>query len=196
MIRRALVVAALAGLAATAVPSYAGTSACTTFSDPKGDGSVEGVAAPDPALDITKVSFGSTTKALQLKVSLDKLAERPMYAPGNRVQVTFTVKGREVVVYYKYSATRTQEENAFYQQGIRVDGTFFSAVLEPSVVGNDVVMSVRYTELKSAVGADIKGLALTGLKAEALASYVATNETWDTATAPAAMGYTAGKVCT
>lgn len=201
---RRLTLAAVAGalVASAVIPAYAaGPAACATFKDPKGDGGISdsdvGVSypAPDPALDITGVKFASTAKALVATISLDKLAQRPAYAPGNRVQVTFNVKGKEVVVYYKYSATRVQEANVFYQQGIRVDGVFFSAVLVPEVKGNDVVLTVKLSELKSAVGGSIVGQKLTGLKAEAMASYVATNQVWDTATAPAKTAHTVGTAC-
>lgn len=201
--RRLILAAAFgAALVGLALPSSAaGAAACATFTDPKGDGGISAsgapvsVPAPDPALDITAVKFASTAKALVATISLDKLSQRPVFAPGNRVQVTFTVKGKVVVVYYKYSATRSQEANVFYQQGIRVDGVFFSAVLVPEVKGNDVVLTVKLSELKSAVGASIVGQKLTDLKAEAMASYVATNQVWDTATAPAKTTYAVGASC-
>jgi len=196
MIRRILLASTCALVAATAVPSFAATPKCVTFTDAKGDGMAAQTApAADPALDVVGVKFASTAKALVMTISLDKLAERPKYAPGNRVQATFTVLGKVVVVYYKFSPTRTQEAEVFYQQGIRVDGVFFSAAFEPSVKGNDVIMSVKFSELKAAVGGVVSGKKLTDLKGEALGSYVAQNLMWDTAAAPASASFTPGSAC-
>ena len=164
MLRRVLLAGMVAALAVGGVPAFAAAPACVVFSDPLGDGAISdsdvptSVPANDPALDVTKVRFASTAKALVATVRLDKLNEsRATYAPGSRVQAVFNVRGHEVVVYYKFSATRAQEANAYRQQGIRVDGVFASAVLVGEVKGNDVTMTVKYADLKPLVGGEGQG---------------------------------------
>ncbi len=203
MLRRVLLATVAAALAAGVAPALAApVSACTTFTDPKGDTAIRDSDLPsaipvsDSALDVTNVRFSSTAKALVMTVTLDKLNEsHPTFAPGSRVQTTFTVRGREVVVYYKFSTTRDQEANAYYQQGIRVDGTFMPAAMVGEVKGNDVTMTVRYADLKPLVGGEVKGQKLSGLKGQGMGSYVGASFEFDEALAAKAATFAAGGIC-
>ena len=192
---RRLVVAATGAalLAASAVPTYAAgkPAACAAFADAKGDSG----PVPDPALDITGVRFSTVGKTLVAAITLDKLAERPIVGAGNRVQVNFTLAGRAVTLYYKFGPAREQEANAFYQQGIRVDEVFYSDVLEGKVAGNTVTLTVSVGELSGAVEKKVNGQKISGISAEALASFVATNQGWDSAEAPASLTHTLGAAC-
>ena len=184
------VVGALA-VAVTAAPAVAKPAApCATFTDPKGD---SGPPA-DAALDITSVTYKTVGKELVGTITADQVSSHPTFAPGNRFQLDFQLAGHAVTLYYKFSPTRDQEANAFYQQGLRVDGTFVTDTVTGTVKGNTVAIAIPYAELKGALG-KVMGKPLTGLTAQALASYVATNQSWDTATAPSGMTYVAGSAC-
>ncbi len=190
---RRLVLAAVGAVlaASTAAPAFAAkTAPCATFADPKGDTS----PGPDPALDITSVTYKTVGKSLTGVITLDKASAHPAFAPGNRFELNFKVAGHDVTIYYKNSATRDAEANAFYQQGLRVDGTFVTDAVEGKIDGNTVTLSATYAELKGAVGAKVMGAAVTGLQAAARASYVATNQTFDTADG-GALTYVGGAAC-
>jgi hypothetical protein len=190
MNRRIVLAAVGAVLAAsTATPALAAkTPPCASFTDAKGDGA----PTNDPALDITSVTYKTVGKELVASMTLDKLADRPQYAVGNRFQFDFKLAGHDVTLYYKTSPTRSVEENAFYQQGYRVDGTFVSDAVTGTVNGNTVSIAIGYSTLKGDLGA-VLGKPLTALTATALASYVAQNESWDTAAG--SMSYVAGSAC-
>jgi hypothetical protein len=188
---RRLALAALGLVAVTATPALAAKpAACPTFTDAKGD------AAPtnDPALDITSVTYRTVGKELVASLTVDKLADRPQLAVGNRFQFDFKVNGHDVTLYYKTSPTRDVEANAFYQQGYRVDGTFVSDAVEGSIKDNTVSIGIAYGTLKGDVG-KVLGKPLTGLTATTLDSYVATNQFGDKADG-GALTYVAGSACT
>ena len=189
--RLALAAAGAVFLGLTAAPSLAAAkpAPCATFADPKGD------AGPpnDPALDITSVTYRTVGKELVASMNLDKVADRPQLAVGNRFQFDFALNGHDVTLYYKTSPTRDAEANAFYQQGFRVDGTFINDGVTGTVKDNTVTISIAYSVLKGELGA-VAGKPLTGLTATAMASYVAQNQTWDEADG-GALRYVAGSAC-
>lgn len=168
----------------------AGPAACPSFTDAKGDSG----PAPDAATDITAVTYKTVGKELVATLTVDKLADRPMLAVGNRYQFDFKLAGHDVTLYYKTSPTREEEANAFYQQGLRVDGVFVNDAVNPSIKGNDVSIGVTFGELKGAVGT-VLGKPITGMAASTLNSYVATNEPSDDAAAPGTMSLAAGAAC-
>jgi hypothetical protein len=185
----AVAAALVAGL--SAAPALAAkTPACPAFSDAKGDGG----PSSDPALDITAVTYKTVGKELVATLAVDKLADRPQLAVGNRFQFDFKLAGHDVTLYYKTSPTRDQEANAFYQQGLRVDGTFINDAVNPSIKGNNVSIGVTFSELKSAIG-KVLGQPITSMTASTLLSYVATNQSADTAAAPATLSLVAGAAC-
>lgn len=197
--KRIVLAAVAVGLVAIPVPAALAKAkplpACVQFADPSGDSGVRGVtAANDPALDITKVRFSTVDKALVADITLSKYALRPNAAVGGRYQVTFTVDGKVVDIYWKNGPFREQEANAFYQQGVRVNGTFAHDGVTGSVKENVVRLAVKLTMLKSAVGSTVEKAKATDARAIAYGSYVGTNESWDTAPAPAS-GFTIGQVC-
>jgi hypothetical protein len=190
---RRLILAVTAGLVvATGVaPALAAKPApCPTFTDAKGDSG----PAPDAATDITSVTYRTVGKELVATLTVDKLADRPMLAVGNRFQFDFKLAGHAVTLYYKTSPTRDQEANAFYQQGLRVDDAFVNDAVTPSIKGNEVSIGVTFSELKSAVG-PVLGKPITGLTATTMNSYVATNEPSDDAAAPDTLSLVAGAAC-
>lgn len=201
--KRIVLVALAAGLVAMPVPAAMAAKpkpkpkpipACVTYTDPAGDSGLEGLAGNDPALDLTKVRFSTVDNAFVTQMTVTKYAERPTIGAGNRFQVTFTVNGKVVDVYYKIGPLREHEANAFYQQGVRVDGTFVHDAVSGSVKENTVTIAVKLNMLKSAVGKAVEGARATDVVATAYASLVATNEPWDTAAAPAS-GFVVGQVC-
>ena len=189
---RLVLAAATTLVAATSVaPALAAKPAvCPAFTDAKGDSG----PAPDAATDITAVTYRTVGKELVATLTVDKLADRPMLAVGNRFQFDFKLAGHDVTLYYKTSPTRDQEANAFYQQGLRVDDVFINDAVNPSIKGNAVSIGVTFGELKSAIG-KVLGQPITGLTASTLNSYVATNEASDTAEAPGTMSLVAGAAC-
>lgn len=193
MNRRLAVAAVVTLLAATsAAPALAGKApACPTFTDAKGDGG----PSADPALDITTVTYRNVGKELVATLTVDKLADRPMLAVGNRFQFDFKLAGHDVTLYYKSSPTREQEANAFYQQGLRVDDVFINDAVNPSIKGNAVSIGVTFSELKSAIGKAVLGQSVTGLSAATQMSYVGINEPGDSAEAPGNMSLVAGAAC-
>lgn len=199
MKRTVLAVVAL-GLVAVPVPAAVAKKAkplpaCVQYTDAAGDSGARGVTAlNDPALDITKVRFSNVDKSLVADISLSKYALRPNAGVGARYQLTFTVDGKVVDVYWKNGPLREHEANAFYQQGVRVNGTFVHDGVKGSVRENVVTLAVKLTMLKSAVGSTVEGVKATDVRAIAMSSYVGTNESWDTAPAPAS-GFTIGQVC-
>jgi hypothetical protein len=191
---RRLVLAAIAALVAlpAAAPALAAKApaACPSFTDAKGDSG----PAPDAATDITAVTYKTVGKELVATLTVDKLADRPMLAVGNRFQFDFKLAGHDVTLYYKTSPTRDVEANAFYQQGLRVDGTFVNDAVNPSIKGNTVSIGVTFSELKGAAG-PVLGKPITAMTASTLLSYVATNEPSDSAEAPATLSLVAGAAC-
>lgn len=199
--KRIVLVAVAAGLIAAPVPAAFAKPkpkplpACTQYTDPAGDSGAEGVTPlNDPALDITKVRFSTADSAFVTQLTLSKFADRPTLGTGSRYQVTFTVDGKVVDVYWKTGPAREQEANAFYQQGVRVDGTFVHDAVSGSVKENVVTIAVKLNMLKSAVGKKVEGARATDVEAYAWSSYVGTNVPWDTAAAPAS-GFVIGQLC-
>jgi hypothetical protein len=189
--RLAFVVATALVAGMSAAPALAAkTPACPAFTDVKGDGG----PSADPALDITAVTYKTVGNELVATLTVDKLADRPQLAVGNRFQFDFKLAGHDVTLYYKTSPTRDQEANAFYQQGLRVDDTFINDAVNPSIKGNNVSIGVSFGELKGAMG-KVLGRPITAMTASTMLSYVATNEAADTAEAPAPMSLVAGAAC-
>lgn len=199
MRRLALVVAvglvAAPAQAAVAKPKAKPLPACVTFTDAASDSGPEGqTALDDPALDITKVRFSTTGDTLVAQVTVSKYAERPMLAPGNRFQASFTVDGKLVDIFWKTSPIRDYEGMVYIQQGVRVNQAVKHKEVTGSVSGNTVTMSVKLNMLKSAVGAKIEGLRATNVHATALGSYVANPVEWDIAHGPGT-GFVLGQAC-
>lgn len=201
MRRPLVVVAAATALALLVAPAGAAVKkpkappipACAKFADPKADSGLAGnTQASDPSLDITGVTYAVTKDSFVVTIAVDKVSSRPTLAAGNRYQATFGMAGKAVDVYYKRSPGRDAEENAFYQQGIRVDGTFVpgSDALVTSTqddAKNTVSLIVASKSLLSTVGAKASPApVLSGLTALAMGSYIGTNQTWDTADGGAA----------
>lgn len=202
MKRRAVAAAALALVIATALGAVAAPAkACPKITDAQGDARPEpedGVAVPqlaDQALDISSVTFKPAGKGLAVAMTVAKFAERPAYAVGGRYQAQFMMDGRLIEIYYKIGPARAVESNAFYQSGIREDGSFISESVTATVSGNTITLAVSATDLKTALGPKAVGSKITGLAAIALGSYVATNFAWDQATAPASLSYVIGAAC-
>jgi hypothetical protein len=179
-----IVAPATAHAAAKPKPKPKPLPLCLTVADAKGDSGLEGTPTGDPALDLTSVRFSTADNSLVTTFTVDKWADRPTASAGNRFQATFTVAGKVVDIYYKNSPTREQEANAFYQQGIRVNGTFVTDAVTAKVSGNAIAVSVKLNVLKSAVGATVQGAKATAISGTAMGSYVATNEAWDKAETP------------
>jgi len=198
--KRIVLAALAAGLvagpipAAVAKPKPKPLPACPSVTDPAGDSGLAGQAAlNDPAQDLTKVRFSTVNSAFTTEMTLKKYADRPMFGAGNRFQVTFTVEGKVVDVYWKMGPAREQEANVFYQQGVRVDGVFIHDAVTGSVKGDVVTIAVKLNMLKSAVGKKIEGARATDVVASAYTSFVATNEPWDDAEMPA--GFVFAQAC-
>lgn len=166
---------------------------CLSVVDEKGDSGLASTPSNDPSLDLTNVRFSTANNALVTTFTVDKWSDRPLAAAGNRFQTTFTVAGKVVDVYYKTSPTRNEEANAFYQQGVRVDGTFVTDAVTATISGNTIAVAVKLTTLKSAVGATVQGAKATAVEAVAMGSYVATNQPWDEVTTPAS--FVVGGAC-
>lgn len=212
MIRRPLAALACVALGAVVFPaSAAPLKACTKFTDAKGDSVMtlqvnEPPAPPspevpvtpvrDPALDIISVVFKPAGKGLAMAITVDKLTERPAYATGNRYQLDFSVGADEYTVYYKNSATRSQEAEVFYQSGVRTNGTFSHADVSATFSGNTITLILSGAALKTTFGSKAVGSKITKIKATAFASYVADNEYYDVATAPGSMRHVIGAACT
>jgi hypothetical protein len=197
---RAVLAAVVVAVAAAPAPAAIAKPkpkipACTTISDPAGDSGpgAAGVAPlNDPTLDITKVRFSTVDKALVTTFTVGKYANRPTAGTGNRYQVAFDLDGKLVEIYWKDGPLREHEANAFYQQGVRVAGTFVHDGVKGTAKGNTVTMSVKLTMLKSAVGSKVEGARAENVRAQALSSYVAQNFAWDTADGP---GFVVGATC-
>lgn len=195
--KRLAVAAALAALVAAPVPAAVARPLpkCVQYTDPTGDSGFEGLTPlNDPAMDITKVRFSTQDSAFVMEMSLAKVAQRPMFGTGGRYQVTFDVEEHTVDVYWKYGPAREYEANAFYQQGVRVDGTFMHDAVSGSVKGDTVRIAVKLNMLKSAVGRKVQGVRATNVEALAWTSYVGTNQQWDAARAPEP-GVVIGQAC-
>ena len=199
--KRIVLVAVAAGLVAAPVPAAVAKPkpkplpACVQYADPTGDSGAEGLTPlNDPALDITKVRFSTVDSAMVTQISLSKYVDRPTLGTGGRYQVTFNLDGKVVDIYWKNGPAREEEANAFYQQGVRVDGTFIHDGVAGSVKDNVVTLAVKLTMLKSAVGSKVDGARATEVEAYAWSSYVGTNLPWDTAAAPAS-GVVIGQLC-
>ena len=166
---------------------------CLTYSDPAADsGLAPGTA--DPALEITSVRMSTAAdRSLLTAITVAKYAERPLFGTGNRFQVTFTAADHVIDLYYKIGPARDAERNAFYQSGVRVDGTFNTDAVTATVKGNTVTLAVKLATLRGAAGKAIEGAKATEITALAMSSYVATNETWDKAVAPGS--FTIGGAC-
>lgn len=164
--------------------------ACATWTDPAGDGSVdESGVGSDSALDITKVTLRSTGKKLTGEISVPGFAQRPMVGTGNRYQVQLTIAGHPTYFYYNDSSTRAQQENAFYQSGVYVDGARVkgSETLVSEVAGaGKVSLSISLADLASAVGTKITPTTkVVGGEANSFATMPGLKLAHDTATAPA-----------
>jgi len=201
MKRAVLMAAALAVVAAPAPAAIAKSKpkipACFSFADAANDSGpgVPGAApAGDPTMDLVNVRFSTVDKALVMQLKVGSYANRPKHAVGNRYQVRFDVDGKNVEIYWKDSPVRNEEANAFYQQGVRVDGTFKHDGVTGKASGNLVTMSVKLTMLKSAVASKVEGVRAGNVSALAMSSYVAQNLTWDTATGPES-GFVIGGAC-
>lgn len=201
MRRSALAVAAVTALALLIAPAGAAVKkpkaapipACAKFVDAKSDSGLQGnTQTSDPSLDIIGVTYAVTKDSFVATIAVDKLSSRPTLAAGNRYQATFAMGGKAVDVYYKRSPGRDVEENAFYQQGIRVDGTFVSGsdALVTSTqddAKNTVSLIVKTKDLVGAAGLKTSPTpVLSGLTAVAFGSYVGSNQTWNTADGGAA----------
>lgn len=196
---RAVLAAVVVAVAAAPAPAIAKPKpkipACTSFTDPAGDSGpgAAGVAPlNDATLDITKVRFSTVDKALVATLTVGSYTNRPTAGTGNRYQVAFDLDGKLVEIYWKDGPLREQEANAFYQQGVRVAGTFVHDGVKGTAKGNTVTMSVKLTMLKSAVGSKVEGERAENVRAQALSSYVAQNFAWDTADGP---GFVVGGAC-
>ncbi len=195
--KRSTLAALVTALVAVAAPAASGKALplCLTFTDAAGDAGPNGVgAAGDPSLDVTKVRFTTIDKALVAQITVAKFADRAALATGNRYQVAFNLDGKLVEIYWKNGPLREHEANAFYQQGVRVDGTFKHDGVTGSVKENVVSIAVKLTMLKSAVGGNVEKVKAVEPRALGQASYVGTNSTWDTATGPAS-GFVVGQAC-
>lgn len=190
--------AALAtAVVAVAAPTASGKALplCLSFTDAAADAGPGGVAAAgDPSLDLTKVRFSTVDKALVAQLTVSKFADRAPLALGNRYQVAFNVEGKLVEVYWRTGPLREYESEAYYQQGVRVDGEFVHDAVTGSVKENVVTISVKLTMLKSAVGSKVEGVRAENPKGLGMAGYNAANSTWDTATGPEA-GFVIGQTC-
>lgn len=193
--RLALVATAVTGSLVTATSFAAAPvhSGCISASDPKADTS----PAADPALDITAFSLTNAGKRLLATVTVDKAATRPMYAPDSRFEVNFTIGGKVVTLFAKNSVQRTQEANAFYQQGIRVDNVFVTGDVEAEFSANTLTIKVKQDVLRNAVAQPIVGRPFTAVHALARANYLYqdANVTFDRADAPATARFVGGAVC-
>jgi hypothetical protein len=71
-------------------PSKLPRKECFLAKDPKGDGTIDGVAPNDPDLDLTNVTLGADAKNLYAYLRVDKLAAGPAIHDGHRFYVNFT----------------------------------------------------------------------------------------------------------
>lgn len=166
---------------------------CLTYADPAGDSGLA-PGTTDPALEITSVRLSTgADRSLSTAITVAKYADRPLFGTGNRFQVTFTAAEHVIDVYYKLGPARDTERNAFYQSGVRVDGAFVTDAVKGAVKGNTVTLTVTLATLRGAAGKAVEGAKATGITAYAMSSYVATNETWDSAAAPTS--FTIGGAC-
>lgn len=181
--------------AAVAKPKPKPPPLCVTFTDPASDSGPSGtVVTNDPALDVTKVRLATVDKALVTQITVAKFGERALFGTGTRFQVTFTVAEKVVDVYFKTGPAREYERNAYYQQGVRVDGEFVHDAVTGSVSGDTVSIAVKLTMLKSAVGKKVEGVRATDVGITTYSSYVAQNLVWDRAPGPAS-GFVVGAAC-
>ena len=189
----ALAVVPATGATAKPKPKPKPLPKCLAYTDDAADsGLVPGSA--DPALEITGVRMSSAPdRSLLTAITVAKYADRPLFGAGNRFQVTFNAAGHAIDLYYKIGPARDAERNAFYQSGIRVDGTFVTDAVTAEVKDNTVTLAVKLAALKGAAGKAIEGAKATDINAMAMSSYVATNETWDEAAAPGS--FTIGGAC-
>lgn len=208
MTKRVLVALAVATLVAVPVTGAGATSPhgkakgkpkppplpkCLTYADPAGDSGLA-PGTTDPALEITSVRMSTAAdRSLLTAITVAKYADRPLLGAGNRFQVSFTAAEHLIDVYYKLGPARDAERNAFYQSGVRVDGTFVTDAVTAAVKGNTVTLAVKLATLRGAAGKAVEGAKATGITAYAMSSYVATNETWDKAVAPGS--FTIGGAC-
>jgi hypothetical protein len=192
MRRTLLPLALTAALAVTGVAAAAAKKlpACASFTDAKSDaGYVAGTG--EATADITKVVYSASATEFVVRISVASLADNFTQAPGDRFQATFKAGSKTVDVYYKRSRTRDAEANVFYQQGLRVDGTFITDAVtaKHDLKANTVSLIVKTGVLRNAVGKASLDEGLSELTARAMGSFVATNQTVDTATAPDSMGF-------
>lgn len=154
--------------------------ACPSFTDAKGD-----ALGGDASLDISKVVYSATKDAFNVRITVAKLAENVAMAPGDRFQATFKAGEKTVEIYYKRSRTRSEESNVFYQQGLRVDGTFVTDAVNAvhDLKKNTVTLTVKLGVLRSAAGKSSVADGVTEMRAIAFGSFVATNEAYDEAAA-------------
>jgi len=167
---------------------------CLTVADAAGDAGLNELAqSNDPSLDLVAVRFPAAADASFLTAfTVAEWADRPVTGVGHRFQVTLTVAGRVVDVYYKSGPARAQEAELFYQQGVRVDGVFKSDAVTATRKGNTLTVAVKLGVLRTAVGTRVEGVRATGVTATTWSSYVATNTEVDAVTtkAPLVLGGT------
>jgi hypothetical protein len=178
----------LAGGAASAAVAKPKLPKCLTFADPKGDSGPGAPAATgDPSMDFTTVTLAVVKDTLVAKMTVATLGDNPTMAWGDRFQLNFNYDGKAVEIYYKRSRTRDTEAMVFYQQGIRVGGTF---VTDSGISGiydkatNTMTLATKFTTLKSAAGKGILGGRIEDVNTVVYSSNVAENILWDKADAP------------
>ena len=189
---RTALVAATTGVLLTGLAASAATKpklpTCGSWTDAAGDSSLQGPVGAEPALDITKVTYKSDGKAFTAAIDVPGFKQQPTFAVGNRFEVQMTIAGHVTYLYYNDSTTRAQQENAFYQAGVYVDGTRVAGsetLVTRSSSGTQQIVSIPLADLAGAVGvkaADLKSATLGEVRARG--NYPGANSTFDTATAP------------
>ncbi len=199
----ALALIAIAAGVVLAGPSQAAAKPCTAYADPAGDtatGSLNTPAGATPAipladghLDIAAFGLGATADSLIGFIKVAALGDAPETGIGDQFTFNFTLDGKVYEVFKSRlpGPLETIATEAFYREGVRVDGTVSDATDVPvkatyDTASNTVVLAVTFADLDTVTKTKTAGKALTKLGARARADDLAQTMTYDFAAADAA----------